>query len=198
MKCLAYFVKSWQKKKKLQPSEAAAERCSLRSTFPYFKNITRNILPRKSLVKYLSSIYISAFQSWFSTFPPWFSTFPLWFSTFPSWFLPFPSWFPAFPPWLPAFPLWFPAFLLWFPAFPLWFPAFSPWSFAFPPWFHGFPSWFTAFPPWYPAFPPWFPAFPPWSIPAFTDRLFLQKMHSDYFCEVACKYWNIFTVNQSS
>ena len=34
MKCLAYIVKSWEKKKQLQPSEAAAERCSLRLAFP--------------------------------------------------------------------------------------------------------------------------------------------------------------------
>ena len=33
MKCLACIVKSWQKKKQFQPSEAAAERCSLRLCF---------------------------------------------------------------------------------------------------------------------------------------------------------------------
>ena len=63
-------------KKKLQPSEAAAERCSLRLHFLNFKNIRRGILSRKSLVKYLSSIYIPTFQSWFPEFSSWFLTFP--------------------------------------------------------------------------------------------------------------------------
>ena len=34
MKCVAYIVKNWRKNKLLQPSEEAAERCSLRLPFP--------------------------------------------------------------------------------------------------------------------------------------------------------------------
>ena len=76
--------------------------------FLNFKNITRDIMSRKSLVKYLSSIYIPALPSWFPAFSFWFLTFPPWFLAFPRWFPMFPPWFSAFPPWFPSFPTWFP------------------------------------------------------------------------------------------
>ena len=102
---------------------------------------------------------------------------------------------PVFSPWFPVFPPWFPAFPPWFPAFLPWFPAFSPWFIVFPPWFlyshpyspHSHPDSLRSHH--FPHSVPWF------SIPAFTDSLSLQRTHSDSSCEVACRYWNIFTDN---
>ena len=113
MKCLAYIVKSWEKRSNCNPRKQL-----LRGFFfllrgvPWlfldFKNITRDILFSKILVKYLWSIYIRAFPPLFPAFPPWFPAFLPWFPTFPA-FPIFTLPFPAFPPWLPAFPS-FPSF----------------------------------------------------------------------------------------
>ena len=134
--------------------------------FLNFKNITRDILSRKSLVKYLSSIYIPALPSWSPAFSYWFLTFPPWFSAFPPWFLAFPRWFPAFPRWFPMFPPWFPAFPPWFPSFPTWFPHSHRDS------LHSHHS---------PHSVPWFP------IPAFTDSLFLLVTNENNSLDVASK-----------
>ena len=157
------FVKSWQKRRNYNPRKQLLRGVPWDYRLLNLKNITSDILSRKSLVKYLSSIYIP-------TFPPW---------------------FPAFPPWFPAFPPWSPAFPPWFPVFPPWFLCPHPDSpHSHPDSLHSHPD--SQCSHLSPHSAPWF------SILAFTNSLFLQRTHSDSFCEVACKYWNIFTDNQLS